>query len=93
MVSSHLSGLACLECLDLHQGLGLALPHLVPHHEVHLLPGPSEGDAQILVPAQCEAQKGRPSKLPSAVQKGWLKVVEDDEQAYLARFLENFLRK
>jgi len=69
-------------------GLGLALPHPVLHQPVHLLPGPSEGDAHVLVPAQCEAQKGRPSKLPSAVQKGKLKVVED-EQAYLARFLED----
>ena len=70
-------------------GLGLALPHLVPLHPVHLLPDPSEGDTQILVPPQCEVQKDRTSNLPSALQKGKLKA-EDDEQAYLARFLEDF---
>jgi len=72
VVSSCLSGLACLECLVLLDGgLGLALPHQVPPHTVHLPPGPSEADAQIHGSAQCEAQKGRPSKQPSAVQKGW----------------------
>ena len=68
-----------LECVDLLGGLEVPLPHLVPRHAVHLSPGPSEGDAQVLGAAQCVAQEGRPLKLPSAVQKGRLKVEEDEQ--------------
>ena len=73
--------------VDLLVGLEVPLPHLVPRHAVHLSPGPSEGDAQVLSAAQCVAQEGRPLKLPSAVQKGRLKV-EEAEQATLGQVLE-----
>ena len=82
MVSSGLSGLACLDLLD--GGHLVLLPHQVPGHAVPLVPGPSEGDALDLLPSV--EQKGRPLKLPSAVQKGRLRV-EDDEQAALGQVL------
>ena len=89
VVSSSLSGLACLECLDhLEGGHLVLLPHLVPCHAVPLVPGPSEGDALDLLPSV--EQKGRPLKLPSAVQKGRLGV-EDDEQAALGQVLGGLL--
>ena len=66
MVSSKLSGLGCLECLDLLVGHVGALPHQVPRHAVHPAPGPSVGDAQILGAAQCRTER-QSLQLPSAV--------------------------
>ena len=87
MVSSGLFwALGCLECLDLHLGGLVALPLPMPRHAVHPAPGPSVGDAQILGAAQCRTER-QSLQLPSAVQKGRLKVEEDDEQATLGQVL------
>ena len=72
VVSSSLPGLGCLECLDHLGGHLVLLPHQVPGHAVLLVPGPSEGDDSDLPSVE---QKGRPWKLPSAWQKGRLRVM------------------
>ena len=91
MVSSGLFwALGCLECLDLHLGGLVALPLPMPRHAVHPAPGPSVGDAQILGAAQCRTER-QSLQLPSAVQKGRLKVEEDDEQATLGQVLGGLL--
>ena len=44
MVSSLLSMVGCLECLELHLGVLVALPLRLPGHLVQPLAGPIEGD-------------------------------------------------